>query len=48
MKTNAMRLLDVSNIQYELVTYKINKDNFDAVQIAINNNIPENLLYSPV
>jgi Cys-tRNA(Pro)/Cys-tRNA(Cys) deacylase len=45
MKTNAMRLLDVSNIQYELVTYKINKDNFDAVQIAINNNIPENLLY---
>lgn len=45
MKTNAMRLLDVNNIQYELVPYKICNDNYDAVQIAINNKIPEYLLF---
>lgn len=40
-----MRLLDVSSIQYELVPYKIKKDNYDAEQIASDNNIPQNLLY---
>lgn len=45
MKTNAMRLLDVNNIQYELVPYKICNDSYDAVQIAINNKIPEHLLF---
>ena len=45
MKTNAVRLLDVKKIPYEMVNYKINKDNYDAEQIALDNNIPENLLY---
>jgi len=45
MKTNAMRLLDVNKIKYELVPYKIYNDNYDAVQIAIDNKIPENLLF---
>jgi Cys-tRNA(Pro)/Cys-tRNA(Cys) deacylase len=45
MKTNAMRLLDVNNIKYELVPYKIYNDNYDAVQIAMDNKIPENLLF---
>jgi Cys-tRNA(Pro)/Cys-tRNA(Cys) deacylase len=45
MKTNAVRLLDVNKIQYEMVNYKINKDNFDAAQIALDNNIPQHLLY---
>jgi Cys-tRNA(Pro)/Cys-tRNA(Cys) deacylase len=45
MKTNAMRLLDVNKIQYEMVNYRIDKDNFDAAQIALDNNIPQHLLY---
>lgn len=45
MKTNAVRLLDVNKIPYELVDYKINKDNYDAAQIALDNNIPPHLLY---
>lgn len=45
MKTNALRLLDVNNIPYEMVNYKINKDNYDAAQIALDNNIPPHLLY---
>ena len=45
MKTNAVRLLDVNKIQYEMLNYKINKDNFDAAQIALDNNIPQHLLY---
>jgi Cys-tRNA(Pro)/Cys-tRNA(Cys) deacylase len=45
MKTNAVRLLDVKKIPYELVNYKINKDNYDAEQIALDNNIPQHLLY---
>ena len=38
MKTNAVRLLDVKKIPYEMVNYKINKDNYDAEQIA--NGVP--------
>ena len=45
MKTNAVRLLDVKKIPYEMVDYKINKDNYDAEQIALDNNIPQHLLY---
>ncbi|MEY4048307.1 MAG: hypothetical protein RL284_1858 [Bacteroidota bacterium] len=45
MKTNAVRLLDVNKIPYEMVNYKINKDNYDAEQIALDNNIPQHLLY---
>lgn len=45
MKTNAIRLLDVNKIPYEMVNYKINKDNYDAEQIALDNNIPQHLLY---
>jgi Cys-tRNA(Pro)/Cys-tRNA(Cys) deacylase len=45
MKTNAVRLLDVNKIPYEMVSYKINKDNYDAEQIALDNNIPQHLLY---
>ena len=45
MKTNAVRLLDVKKIPYEMVNYKINKDNYDAEQIALDNNIPQHLLY---
>ena len=45
MKTNAVRLLDVNKIPYEMVNYKINNDNYDAEQIALDNNIPQNLLY---
>lgn len=45
MKTNAVRLLEVSKIPCELVNYKINKDNYDAAQIALDNNIPPHLLY---
>lgn len=45
MKTNAVRLLDVKKIHYEMVNYNINKDNYDAEQIALDNNIPQNLLY---
>lgn len=45
MKTNAVRLLDVNKIPYEIVNYKINKDNYDAAQIALDNNIPQHLLY---
>ena len=45
MKTNAVRLLDVKKIPYEMVNYKINKDNYDAEQIALDNNIPQYLLY---
>jgi hypothetical protein len=37
MKTNAVRLLDVKKIPYEMVNYKINKDNYDAEQIALDN-----------
>ena len=40
MKTNAVRLLDVKKIPYEMVNYKINKDNYDAEQIALDNNLP--------
>lgn len=45
MKTNAVRLLDVNKIPYEMVNYKICKDNYDAEQIALDNNIPQHLLY---
>ena len=45
MKTNAVRLLDINKIPYEMVNYKINNDNYDAEQIALDNNIPQNLLY---
>ncbi len=45
MKTNAVRLLDVNKIPYEIVNYKIIKDNYDAAQIALDNNIPQHLLY---
>jgi Cys-tRNA(Pro)/Cys-tRNA(Cys) deacylase len=45
MKTNAIRLLEVNKIPYEMVNYKINNDNYDAEQIALDNNIPQNLLY---
>lgn len=45
MKTNAVRLLEVNKIPYEMVNYKINNDNYDAEQIALDNNIPQNLLY---
>lgn len=45
MKTNAIRLLDVNKIPYEMISYKINKDNYDAEQIAFDNNIPQHLLY---
>jgi len=45
MKTNAVRLLDVKKIPYEMVNYNINKDNYDAEQIALDNNIPQHLLY---
>ena len=45
MKTNAVRLLDVNKIPYEIVNYMINKDNYDAAQIALDNNIPQHLLY---
>jgi Cys-tRNA(Pro)/Cys-tRNA(Cys) deacylase len=45
MKTNAVRLLDVNKIPYEMVSYKISKDNYDAEQIALDNNIPQHLLY---
>jgi Cys-tRNA(Pro)/Cys-tRNA(Cys) deacylase len=45
MKTNAVRLLDVNKIPYEMVNYKIIKDNYDAEQIALDNNIPQHLLY---
>ncbi len=45
MKTNAIRLLDVKKIPYEMVNYNINKDNYDAEQIALDNNIPQHLLY---
>jgi Cys-tRNA(Pro)/Cys-tRNA(Cys) deacylase len=45
MKTNAVRLLDINKIPYEMVSYKISKDNYDAEQIALDNNIPQHLLY---
>ena len=45
MKTNAVRLLEVNKIPYEMVNYKINNDNYDAEQIALDNNIPQHLLY---
>jgi Cys-tRNA(Pro)/Cys-tRNA(Cys) deacylase len=45
MKTNAVRLLEVNKIPYEMVNYKISNDNYDAEQIALDNNIPQNLLY---
>lgn len=45
MKTNAVRLLEVNKIPYEMVNYKISKDNYDAEQIALDNNIPQYLLY---
>ncbi len=45
MKTNAVRLLEINKIPYEMVSYNIKKDNYDAEQIALDNNIPLNLLY---
>ena len=45
MKTNAVMLLDINKIPYEMVSSKISKDNYDAEQIALDNNIPQHLLY---
>lgn len=44
-KTNALRILDSNNIQYELFEYEFNEDEIDAVSVANKINAPHEQVF---
>lgn len=44
-KTNAVRILDSNNIQYELFEYEFNEDEIDAVSVANKINAPHEQVF---
>lgn len=47
-KTNAMRILEKENINYDLKEYEVDENNLDAIHVARNANIDLDLVYKTI
>ncbi|MGD1823317.1 MAG: Cys-tRNA(Pro) deacylase [Pleomorphochaeta sp.] len=47
-KTNAMRILEKNNIEYELFLYEVDENNLDAIHVAQSANLDIDLVYKTI